>query len=76
MRRKNLRFNKRLRVRDSVEERLVYAEKLNDLMMRQYVIQTNINKEFQGKYDGMVKKLRTMQTKRINCSHSREWSYT
>ena len=57
MRRTNQRFNKRNKVRESVEERLVYAEKLNDLLARSSAVQVHINKELRGKYTNLASRV-------------------
>ena len=60
MKRSNIRFTKRIKVRGSVEERLLHMEKLNELLLKQYVVQDNINKGLLGRITGDTKKRNKM----------------
>ena len=57
MRRTNQRFHKRLKVREGIEERLIHAEKLNELLARSSNVQAHINLELRGKYNTMERKV-------------------
>ena len=61
MKRSSIRFTKRIKVRDSAEERILHLEKLNDMLLQQYVVQDNINKGLLGRIAGETKKRTKMR---------------
>lgn len=66
MKRSNIRFTKRVKVRNGDEERILYLEKLNDMLLQQYVVQDNINKGLIGRITGETKKRTKMRTDMVD----------